>query len=168
MVSLVLLLLQSPFDLQLPQDWFNTIGQILNVLFALAIRGYLIFVLVGMMVYATGLSDGLAKSLVILGVALYFGGPLIVNLFGQFSGVETITLESATSAWLQLVGMADAEIISILVWLGDAVAAICLLIGAILYFTPSANDMTGKGKSLMVRALMLAPILAFFHIAAWL
>ena len=117
MVSLVLLLLQSPFDLQMPENWFNTIGLILNVLFALAIRGYLIFVLVGMIIYATGLSDGLAKSLVILGVALYFGGPLIVNLFGQFSGVEIITLESATTAWLQVVGMTDAEIGSLLVWL---------------------------------------------------
>lgn len=168
MVCLVLLLLQSPFDLQMPENWFRTISEILNVLFALAIRGYLIFVLVGMMIYATGLSDGLAKSLVALGIALYFGGPFLVNLFGQFSGIEAITLESATTAWLQLVGMTDAEIISLLVWLGDAVAAICLLTGAILYFTPTANDMTGKGKSLIVRALLLAPVLAFFHVAAWL
>ena len=168
MVSLVLLLLQSPFDLQMPENWFNTISDILNVFFALAIRGYLIFVLIGFMVYATGLSDGLAKFLVGLGIVLYFVGPLIVNLFAQFSGVETITLESATTAWLQFVGMSDVELISLLVWLGDAVAAICLLVGAILYFTPNANDMTGKGKSLMVRALMLAPILAFFHVAVWL
>ena len=168
MISLVLLLLQSPFDLQLPENWFITINQILNVLFALAIRGYLIFVLVGMIIYATGLSDGLAKSLVILGVALYFGGPFIVNLFGQFSGIEIITLESATTAWLHLVGMTDAELVSLLVWMGDAVAAICVLVGAILYFTPNANDMTARGKSLIVRALMLAPILAFFHVAAWL
>jgi hypothetical protein len=168
MIRLVLLLLQSPFDVQIPESWFTTMGEILNVLFALAIRGYLIFVLVGMMIFATSLSDGLAKSLVVLGIALYFGGPFIVNLFGQFSGVETITLESATTAWLQLVGMTDAEIISLLVWLGDVIAAICLLAGAILYFTPNANDMTKKGKSLMVRALMLAPVLAFFHVAAWL
>jgi hypothetical protein len=168
MIRLVLLLLQSPFDVQIPESWFTTMGEILNVLFALAIRGYLIFVLVGMMIFATSLSDGLAKSLVVLGIALYFGGPFIVNLFGQFSGIETITLESATTAWLQLVGMTDAEIISLLVWLGDVIAAICLLAGAILYFTPNANDMTKKGKSLMVRALMLAPVLAFFHVAAWL
>ena len=168
MIGQVPLLLQSPFDLQMPENWFNTMGEILNVLFALAIRGYLIFVLIGMMIFATGLSDGLAKSLIALGIALYFGGPLIVNLFAQFSGVEPITLESATRAWLQLLGMTDAEIVSLLVWLGDAVAAMCLLMGAILYFTPGASDMTGKGKSLMVRALMLAPILAFFHVAAWL
>jgi hypothetical protein len=168
MIGLVLLLLQSPFDLQMPENWFSTISEILNVFFALAIRGYLIFLLVGMMIYATGLSDGLAKFLVGIGIVLYIGGPFIVNLFGQFSGVETITLESATTAWLHLVGMTDAELISLLVWLGDAVAAICLLVGAILYFTPNPSDMTGKGKSLMVRALMLAPILAFFHVAAWL
>lgn len=166
--SLVLLLLQSPFDFQIPLDWLNTLGEILNVLFALAIRGYFIFVLIGMMVYATGLSDGLAKSLVILGVALFFGGPIITNLFGYISGVEPITLESATSAWLHLLGMTDAEFVTLLVWFGDAVAAICLLVGSILYFTPTANELTGRGRSLMVRALMLAPLLAFFHVAAWL
>jgi len=164
----LLLLLELPFEVQLPDAWLNTIGEILNVIFALVIRGYLIFILIGMMIYATSLSDGLAKSLVILGIALYLGGPIIINIFGYFSGIEAITLEGATSAWLHLLGMTDAELISTLVWLGDAVAAICMLIGAILYFTPTANDMTGKGKSLMVRALMLAPILAFFHVAAWL
>lgn len=168
MDTLVLLMLQSPFDMPVPETWFSTLGEILNALFALAIRGYLIFVLIGMMIYATGLSDGLAKSLVAAGIALFFGGPLIINLFAQISGVETITLESATSAWLHLLGMTDAEFISILVWLGDVIVAICLLAGAILYFTPSANDMTGKGRSLIVRALILTPILAFFHVAAWL
>jgi hypothetical protein len=168
MITPVLLLLQSPFEFQMPETWFNALGEILNVFFALAIRGYLIFVLIGMMVYATRLSDGLAKSLVVLGILLYFAGPIIINLFGQFGGVGTITLEGATSAWLHFIGMTDAEIISLLVWLGDAVVAICLLVGAILYFTPNASDMTGKGKSLMIRALMLAPILAFFHVAAWL
>jgi len=168
MVNLAFLLLELPFEVQMPDTWLNTIGEILNVFFALVIRGYLILILIGMMIYATSLSDGLAKSLVILGIGLYFGGPIIINILGHFSGIETITLESATSAWLHLLGMTDAEVISILVWLGDAVAAICMLVGAIFYFTPTANDMTGKGKSLMIRALMLAPILAFFHIAAWL
>lgn len=168
MVSLLLLLLQSSFDLQLPETWFSIVDDILNVLFALAIRGYLIFVLIGLMIFATGISDGLSKMLVGLGIALYFGGPLIVNLFGQFSGVEPVTIESATAAWLRIIGMTDAELVIILVWLGDAIACICLLAGSILYFTPSANDLTSRGKSLIVRALMLAPVLAFFHVAAWL
>ncbi|MFW9925699.1 MAG: hypothetical protein ACFFDM_02915 [Candidatus Thorarchaeota archaeon] len=163
-----LLLLQSPFDLQMPETWFVIVSDILNVFFALAIRGYLVFVLIGLMIFATGLSDGLSKGLVILGVVLYFIGPLIANLFGQFSGVEPITIESATTAWLRFVGMTDVELITVLVWLGDAIACICLLSGAILYFTPSANDLTSRGRSLMIRALMFAPVLAFFHVAAWL
>lgn len=166
--SLSILLLQSPFDLQMPETWFDIVSDILNVFFALAIRGYLIFVLIGLMIFATGLSDGLSKGLVVLGIALYFVGPLIANLFGQFSGVEPITLESATAAWLRFVGMTDVELIVVLVWLGDAIACICLLAGAILYFTPSASDLTSRGRSLIVRALMFAPVLAFFHIAAWL
>ena len=166
--SLLILLLQSPFDLQMPENWFSIIGDVLNVLFALAIRGYLIIILIGLMVFATGFSDGFSKILVGLGIALYFGGPFIVNLVGQFSGIEPVTLESATAAWLRIVGMTDAELITVLVWLGDAIACICLLAGAILYFTPSANDLTSRGKSLMVRAMMLAPVLVFFHVAAWL
>ena len=168
MVSPVLLLLQMPFELQLPENWFSTVYDILNMFFALAIRGYLIFVLVGMMIYATGLSDGLAKFLVGLGVVLYFGGPFIVNLFAHFSSVEPITLETATNTWLRVVGMSDTDLISLLVWLGDAVAAICILAGAILYLTPSANDLTGRGRSLIVRALLFAPVLAFVHVSMWL
>jgi len=166
--SLLFLLLQSPFDLQMPENWFNIVRDILNVLFALAIRGYLIIILIGLMIFTTGLSDGFSKILVGLGIALYFVGPFIINLVGQFNGIEPVTLESATVAWLRIVGMTDLELITILVWLGDAIACICLLAGAILYFTPSANDFTSRGKSMMVRALMLAPVLVFFHVAAWL
>ncbi len=166
--SLSLLLLQSPFDLQIPENWFVIVSDILNVFFALAIRGYLIFVLIGLMIFATGFSDGFSKGLVGFGIVLYFVGPYIVNLFGQFSGVEPVTIETATAVWLRVVGMTDGELITILVWLGDAIACICLLAGAILYFTPSANDFTSRGKSLMVRALMFAPVLALFHIATLL
>lgn len=166
--SLLVLLLQSPFDLQMPENWFGMLGDVLNVLFALAIRGYLILILIGLMIFTTGLSDGLSKILVGLGIALYFGGPFIVNLVGQLNGIEPVTLESATAAWVRIVGMTDAELITILVWLGDAIASICLLAGAILYFTPAANDFTSRGKSMMVRALMIAPVLVFFHVSAWL
>jgi hypothetical protein len=135
---------------------------------ALAIRGYLILVLVGFMVYVTGLSDGLGKGLVGFGVVIYVVGPLLLNFFAGVVGVETVTLEGATSAWLSLIGMTDAEIVGLLVLLGDMVAATCVLVGAILYFTPSANDLKSRGQSLMVRALMFAPVLAFFHIAPWI
>lgn len=164
--SLSLLFLQSPFEI--PGNWFAIIGDILNVAYVLAIRGYLIFVLIGLMIFATGISDGLSKGLVAFGIILYFAGPFVVNLFAQFSGVEQISLESATFVWLRIVGMTDAELITILIWLGDAIVSLCLLAGAVLYFTPSAKDLESRGKSLMVRALMFAPVLAFFHVAAWL
>jgi hypothetical protein len=164
--SLPLVILQVPFDV--PMNWFAIIEDILNVAYVLTIRGYLIFVLIGLMIFATGLSDGLSKGLVAFGVILYFVGPFIVNLFAQFSGVQQITLESATIAWLSIVGMTDAELITVLVWFGDAVASLCLLAGAVLYFTPSAKDLESRGRSLMIRALMFAPVLAFFHVAVWL
>jgi hypothetical protein len=159
-----LMIAQSPFDITLPEEWFATLAQILNVLFALAIRGYLLLILAGFILYATGLSDSLSKGLVGLGIGLYFGGPLIVNVFASFSSIAPVTMESATHAWVQLFGMTDADIVYILVWVGEAIAGICCLAGAILYFTPSSNDFKSRGQSLIVRSLILAPILVFFHI----
>jgi len=162
--TVVLTLAQFPFDMVLPESWFVTMGQILNVLFALAIRGYLLLILVGLMLYATGLSDGLSKVLVAFGIGLYFGGPLIVNIVAGFSSVELVTMESATLAWSQFFGMSDAEIVYVLVWIGDAIAGICCLAGAVLYFTPSTKELRSRGQSLIVRSLMLAPVLVFFHL----
>ena len=161
---ITLMIAQSPFDVTLPEAWFAAMAQILNVMFALAIRGYLLLLLVGLILYTTGLSDGLSKVLVAFGIGLYFGGPLIVNLVASFSTIAPVTMESATFAWLQLFGMTDAEIVYVLVWVGEAVAGICCLAGAILYFTPSTKDFKSRGQSLIVRSLILAPILVFFHI----
>ncbi|MBN2228018.1 MAG: hypothetical protein JW779_00370 [Candidatus Thorarchaeota archaeon] len=160
----LILFAQSPFDFALPSDLLAALTQILNVFFAFAIRGYLLLLLIGLILYATGLSDGLAKLLVVAGVIFYFGGPLVINIFGAFSTVEPVTMESATSAWLQFFGMTDYEIMYILVWVGEVIAGVCCLTGAILYFTPSTNELKSRGQSLIVRSLMLAPVLVFFHI----
>jgi len=149
-------------------SWSDFISFVFNILLALSIRGYLILVLIGLMIYMTGLSDGLSKTLVIVGIALYLVSPFILGIFVEAAGVTPITLESATHAWLTLVGMADNELIAILVFLGDALMALCILIGAILYFTPTSNDLKARGQSLIVRALILAPVLVFFHLSPWL
>lgn len=167
-LSSILLLQELPFDPTVPSPFLDILDLFLNVMMALAIRGYLILVLVGFMIYVTGLSDGLGKILVGAGAVIYVAGPLLLNFFAGVVGVEAVTLEGATTAWLSLVGMTDVEIVSLLVLLGDMIAAICALVGAILYFTPSANDLKSRGQSLMVRALIFAPILAFFHIAPWI
>lgn len=161
-------MVQSPFDFVPPVQWLALLTQILNVLYALSIRAYLILVLVGFIIYATGLWDGLGKTLVAFGIATYFLGPIIINALADLSMVETITPQSATLAWLDMFGMSDADMIYFIVWTGDIVAAICCLTGAILYFTSTANDLTARGKSLIVRALMLAPVLVFFHVAPFI
>ncbi len=162
------LMVQSPFEIPIYGPWMDLAGLMLNVLFALIIRGYLMLVLVGFMIYVTGLSDGLGKLLVAAGVVIYILGPLILNLFAGIIGTGPISLESATSAWLGLIGMTDAELVYLLVTIGDIVAAVCLLSGAIMYFTPLSGDLKSRGQSLIVRALLFAPILAFFHVAPWL
>ncbi|MFQ5831462.1 MAG: hypothetical protein ACE5H4_02035 [Candidatus Thorarchaeota archaeon] len=167
-VSMVPLILQTPFDIPAFPPWMEAADLILNVFFALVIRGYLILVLVGFMIYVTGLSDGLAKTLVVFGVAMYIAGPYLLGILADLAGVTPPTLEDATGAWFGLFGMTDAELIDVLVTLGDIIVAVAILAGAIMYFTPLAGDLKTKGQSLVVRGLLLIPILSFFHIAAWL
>jgi hypothetical protein len=167
-ISMVIyLFLQVPFETGLP-EWIETLGDIFKVLFALVIRGYLIFLLLGFMIYATGLNDGLSKALITLAVILYFIAPFLIELFAGYAGTEPITLENATRAWLETFGLTDSDFINLLVLTGECVAAVCVLIGAILYFTPSSNELKARGQSLIVRSLILAPILVFFHLAPWL
>ncbi|MGY5874698.1 MAG: hypothetical protein RTU30_03035 [Candidatus Thorarchaeota archaeon] len=158
--------------LQLPTEgysqWLDAMSDILNIFLALSIRGYLILILVGMMVYVTGVSDGTAKILVGAGVVLYFVGPFILDIIAGMAGVAQPTIEQATSSWLHLVGMTDADTIALIVTIGDILLAVCVLAGAILYFTPSSNDLMSRGRSLIVRGLMLAPVLVFFHVAPWI
>jgi hypothetical protein len=116
------------------------------------------------MIYATGLNDGLSKVLITMAVLLYFVAPLILDLFTGFAGAEPITLENATTAWLETFGLTDGEFVNLLVISGECVAAVCVLVGAILYFTPSSSELKDRGQSLMVRSLILAPILIFFQL----
>ena len=162
------ILLQIPFDPALPTSFLDILDTALNVMLALIVRGYLIFVLVGFMIYVTGISDNLGKLLVGMGIVLYVIGPILLDFFVSLVGLETITIEGATHTWLSLIGMTDAEVIALIVLIGDMVAVTCVLAGAILYFTPSSNDFKSRGQSLIVRALMFAPVLAFFHITPWI
>ncbi|MHA2377704.1 MAG: hypothetical protein ACXADS_00305 [Candidatus Thorarchaeota archaeon] len=163
-----LLILQSPFDIPSFPPLLEIADLILNLMLALVIRGYLVFVLVGFMIYVTGLSDGLAKYLIGTGVVLYIAGPTLLDYFVHIVGVEPLTLEGATLVWLDIIGMTDAEFIHVLITLGDIIVAVAILAGAILYFTPLAGDMKSKGQSLIVRAILLTPVLGFFHMTAWL
>lgn len=165
---IIVLLLQVPFEgVELPY-WIDSIQNILNIFLALIIRGYLIFVLIGFMIYMTGISDGLAKTFVIVGVVAYLVGPYILELVAGMAGINPPTLTEATVAWIGFVGMTDADLITLLVTLGDMMVAIGILVGAILYFVPTSSDLKSKGQSLIVRALMLSPVLVFFHIAPWI
>lgn len=163
-----LMMAQSPFEFAPPEYWFSTVTLILNALYAIAIRGYLIFILIGFIIYTTTYVDGFAKTLVGIGFFLYFAGPILVNVFAQLSAVELVTFESATLVWLNSFGIPDADIIYTIVLIGNAVAAICCLTGAILYFTKAAGDLEAQGKSLIIRSLILFAILSFFYGAPYI
>ncbi|MHA1769577.1 MAG: hypothetical protein ACTSV3_06945 [Candidatus Thorarchaeota archaeon] len=164
---LLLSLSDFPFN-QSADSWLSVIDTILNVFYALAVRGYLLLVLLGFIVYATGLSDGSAKGLVAVGVFIYLFGPPAVNFLGSVSGIDNITMDSATRAWIDVFQLSDMEVVALLVWVGELVAALCCLTGAILYFTPTSGEMTTKGRTLIIRALMISPILVFFHMIPYL
>ncbi|MHA2423652.1 MAG: hypothetical protein ACXAEF_02625 [Candidatus Thorarchaeota archaeon] len=83
------------------------------------------------------------------------------------AGIGTLSFETAAATWYSLFGIYQAELVAILLIIGDFVAATCCIIGAILYFTPTSNDFKSRGHSLIVRALIFAPILAFLHLAPW-
>jgi hypothetical protein len=120
------------------------------------------------MIYATGLNDGLSKALITMAIVLYFVAPFLIELFSGFAGTGPITLENATHAWLMTFGLSEGELVNLLITLGECVAAVCVLIGAILYFTPSSSEMKARGQSLMVRSLILAPILIFLQLTPYL
>jgi len=142
--------------------------KILSGLYGFAVRGYLLFVLLGFIIFMTGLNDGLAKALIASGIVLYIGGPYFISICARLANIENPTLETATSTWVSVFGMFDSEMVAVIVFLGDILFAICLLSGAILYLTPSSNDLRAKGHSLTVRALMLAPVLVFFNVSPWI
>ncbi len=160
-------MLQTPFTTPF-QEWLDGMTLIFNLGYAMVIRGYFLLLLIGFMIYVTGLSDTLSKALVIAGIVLYIGGPPIINLFAGMLGVGTVSADEALATWLNFVGIGDAEFIHLLIMIGGIVLSVCGLSGAILYFTPASNDLKVRGQSLIVRALILAPVLAFFQLAPWM
>ncbi len=162
------MLLQLPFEGTPIPAWSEAIEMLLNLLYVLTARGYLLLILLGFMIYITGVSDGLSKTLVIAGIFLFAAGPYILNLFADMAGMEALNLENATMIWYSTFGLADSDLFGILITIGDIEAAVCILTGAILYFTPTSTDLNSRGHSLIVRGIIFLPILAFLHIAPWL
>ncbi|MFW9850956.1 MAG: hypothetical protein ACFFF4_17650 [Candidatus Thorarchaeota archaeon] len=161
------LLLQSPFDGSPIPEWLGAMEVILNLVYAFAVNGYLILILLGFMIYTTGLYDGLSKTLVVGGIALYIVGPTIATTLASAAGIGALSFESATATWYGLFGIYESDLVAVLLIIGDFVAAVCIVVGAILYFTPTSGDLSSRGHSLIVRALIFAPILAFLHLMPW-
>ena len=162
------MLLQLPFEITPFPAWSEAIEVILNLLYVLTARGYLLLILLGFMIYVSGVGDGFAKTLVIAGIALFAVGPYLLNIFADLAGIGTFNLEHATMIWYSTFGLADSDLFGILITIGDIEVAVCILTGAILYFTPTSNDLNSRGYSLIVRGIIFLPILTFLHIAPWL
>ncbi len=163
-----MMLFQLPFESIPFPGWFDAIEIVLNLLYALAARGYVILILLGFMVYITGLNDSLSKTLVIMGIALFLVGSQLIIMITASAGVSAISIESATATWFAVFGLADSELFAILRAFASVEVAICVLSGAILFFTPSSNDLKSRGHSLIVRGLIFAPILAFMYYVPWI
>lgn len=160
-------MLQTPFTVPF-QEWLDGMTLIFNLGYAMAIRGYFLLLLIGFMIYVTGLSDTLSKALVVAGVVLYIAGPPVINLFAGMAGIGVISVDEALATWMNFVGISDAEFIHLLIMIGGILLSVCGLSGAILYFTPASSDLKARGQSLIVRALILAPVLAFFQLVPWM
>ena len=156
-----------PFDSSSFEAWQGIMENILNLFFVLSMKGYILLLVLGFMVYATTLGDSFAKTLVVLSVFFYFAGPLVVNMFANSAGLAIMSIDDATQIWVQTFGLTDAELLYVLLAIGDFVAAVVILVGAILYFNPSSSDLKSKGHSLIVRGLILLPVLAFVYLIPW-
>ncbi|MDF1537689.1 MAG: hypothetical protein P1Q69_02160 [Candidatus Thorarchaeota archaeon] len=165
---LMALVMQLPYDMGPLPEWLDAMEWVLNMVYAFAVNGFLILILLGFIIYTTGLSDSFSKLLVIGGVALYFVGPTLANFLANSAGLGLLSIESAQSTWYALFGIYETQMVALMVTIGDIVVAICILLGAILYFTPSSGDLKSRGYSLIVRALIFAPILAFLQVAPWI
>jgi hypothetical protein len=148
--------------------WTDFIERALNALYGLAVRGYLLFILVGLIVFMTGLSDGLSKGLIVIGAIIYIAGPYLVSFFAGIAHVEAPTFETAIAAWPAFFGGTGSDMLTMMVFLANILFSICLLSGVVLYFTPTSHDLNTKGHSLIVRAAMMAPVLIFFNISPWI
>lgn len=157
-----------PLQLPFTPDWLDNMAIILHVGYAMAVRGYLILVLVGFIFYATCLNDGLAKALVTIGGSLYLIGPPIINYLAHLAGLPSIDPEAAQLAWLAHLGVTDLEIVGVILVLGEIVVSICILSGTILYLTPTSGDLKSKGQSLLTHSIIVLPVLAFFHLTPWI
>jgi len=158
--------MQTPFEEIALPSYLDMLDKALHVLYALSVRGYIIFILAGMMIYATSLGDGTAKGLVIAGVVLYFLGPFVVTYMMNVAGLGPIDSDKAEVVWQGLFGIGDLDILGLSLMVGDALVAVLLLAGAILYFTPSSKELKDKGQSLVTRSLILSPVLILFHFSS--
>jgi hypothetical protein len=158
--------MQIPFEEIALPSYLDMLDKALHALYALSVRGYIVFILAGMMIYATSLGDGTAKGLIIGGIALYFLGPFVVTYMMNVAGLGPIDTEKAEVVWRGLFGIGDLDILALSLMIGDALVAVLLLAGAILYFTPSSKDLKNKGQSIITRSLVLSPVLVFFHFSS--
>ncbi len=154
--------------LQLPitdpfENWLHTMSGILNVAYAFSIRGYIMLIIIGMTLYVTGLNDLFSKFLVVGGTVISIIGPPLVLYIGSIARVEGITAENADMAWAFFLSFSDMEILRIIFILCSLVVSLCMLVGSILYFTPSSPELKTRGHSLIVRTFICVAVFLFLH-----
>ncbi len=160
---LSVLLLQMPtFDQGPLQDLLDSFGSGLQTIYIFVVRLYFIFVVLGFIIYATTLHDSVAKILVSFGIIAFFIGPVFVGLLTE-SPMAVIMLADGDVMLMDLIGMTDGDLMFLMLAFGDLVAAICILTGLIMYFTQPSREMIDRGRTLIVRSLILLVVIGFFY-----
>ncbi len=159
-------LLLQVIDPQLPTFPVREVFEVAYAfLLIFTVRGYMLLILVGMTIFATGLGDSAAKQFVILGVGLCVLGPVLTPLVSGLLGLQPLSIDQSMDIWIRVLHVPDAELVGLALYAADAVSAVCFLVGAILYFNPASGDLKERGHSLMVRSLILAPVVLFLHLS---
>ncbi len=152
-----------------PLPSFNGVDTVYNILvvaYVLCVRFYYVFLVIGLVVYASTLSDSAAKGSIIIGIVFYVLG----NILGTIVDVENIALLLANVDFIpaQLLKLSDVETLPLVYAFGSAICAICVLVGAITYFTHLSPEMERTGKRLIVRSLIVLTIFVSLSAVIWL
>ncbi|RLI62572.1 MAG: hypothetical protein DRO93_00955 [Candidatus Thorarchaeota archaeon] len=140
----------------------NGLALVLQVGYILFSRWYFVLIVFGFMVYATTLNDSLAKTLVVFGVFSYILSPFLAEVMDTSVGIEAFLHETSFGA--AVLAVSDIEVMSVLLAAAEAVGAICVLSGAVMYLTKPSRELEVRGRSLVVRALVLFVCLSFLSL----
>ena len=139
-------------------DVLRTVSGFLAVMYLVCVRFFYVFLIVGLVIYATTLSDSASKGSFVLGLIFYVLGQVLGATVVDVGNLYLL-LSNADYLSTQLLKLSNAEVLGFTYMLACSICTICILVGAIMHFTHVSRDMEQSGKKLMTRSILVLTIL---------